>query len=142
MSNLISTYKDIKTKWFFKEGLFLWTFFIFGLYESAYSIVRPSLNEIIDVQQHHLISTLHILGFALTFFLILTLWIYSRRIPRFPDNEIVILFSPHGSEEVSKVINDLWERLKFQIGQEVSIKRIRLEKLPPNHVIRDIGHAL
>jgi tetratricopeptide (TPR) repeat protein len=75
-------------------------------------------------------------------FMVISGWLFIRRVPRFKQSDIGILFAPYGDEDVLKDIDRLHEELSSRIKSSPMCKRFVLKTLPPNRVIKDVDTAM
>ena len=87
-------------------------------------------------------SSVNFLVFILIVASIQSSWLLLRRIPSFSLNEIGILFSPYGDEDVRKDIERLRSELACRIKSNPHCKKFVFKTLPPNRVVMDVNTAL
>lgn len=64
-------------------------------------------------------------------------WFFLRRIPRFKQNEIGILFAPHSKEEVREELDSLFNEVTSLLKQESLGHSFVFKKIPDNIVVND-----
>lgn len=91
---------------------------------------------------HLSLSTVDLLLLVLIIGSIVAGWLYIRSVPKFGDNEIGILFGPHGDEDVKKDLDVLKTELSSRIKNNEKAKIFHIKTLPPNRVISDVETAV
>ncbi|MFH1800587.1 MAG: hypothetical protein ABH891_07080 [Candidatus Omnitrophota bacterium] len=143
MFDYIKVFDWINSQWYRGRGLFVSIILANIVYHFGAANIKPLLEITFDGLKSNprLLPTGHLIGFFLLSAIIIVFWLLGRRMPIFKNNEIAVLFSPRGSEEVQKVIRDLRERLKEELVNVSLGGSIRLVTLPPNYCIETVEQA-
>lgn len=124
------------------KGLILVISACFATYQVIVMTIKPLLIESFGLSKYIvLIARIHVAGFIVIACLIVGIWLFIRKYPKFGDREMVVLFAPHGNEEVDRVIIELQKRLKNVIAEQSLVTRIKVLALPPNIRIDNLEKA-
>lgn len=121
--------------WYLRRGLYFALLASLIAFEAFFWLVNSALSTLIFFKTYEIVLPLaRICGHIFCFGLVSASWFLSRRLPEFSTSEVVILFAPYGDEQVKARINDLRERLKFELAA-LKNQRIKLKTLKPHIVI-------
>lgn len=130
-----------RERWFFWDGLLCSLILATLLYQGLYNVLQPSLLKFHHI--HSILPQLHLFGLAAVLLAVTFFWYCARRIPKFGNNDRVVLFAPYGHVNVKTKIEEIRERLKIELTSH-DIESIRLVSLRPHLLVdnQDKAHEM
>ncbi|MDD5680678.1 MAG: hypothetical protein PHI59_05520 [Candidatus Omnitrophica bacterium] len=142
MDKIINDYeqfiKILQRSWHSIYGLIL---SIIALTFIHIKITMPFFNsqEVFFPNNGNAIAYGQIAVYSLLFALIVFIWIWNRRIPKFSNRDIGILFCPSANEKLGKESERLKNSLQVELNK-LGLK-FKIRNLPTNHLIKDLPAA-
>lgn len=72
---------------------------------------------------------------------IANIWVFIRRVPRFKNGEIGVLFAPQGDDDVIKDIDYIEQEVVSKLKLSKYASLFVIKRLPKNRIIRDVETA-
>ncbi len=145
MINLPEWLAFIRKRLFFYDGLAVLIVLSGIAYYWLVQLVGSRLLQVSKIFGLHRIEKFapifFILGFVTTLLLAFIFWRQTRSFPKFPEDELGILFAPDFDDELENEVNRLFVHLRHEIkSYELGI-RFDLKRLPPNLLITSASEA-